>query len=305
MAKKARLLRVKRSPRYEGEGRGRNEGEGETRLIKRRPPPSANGPTAQELHAGNCCANTTTFILQPLGKRHILFNQERCCASLPPSFFLLAKESRFGFVSARIWNARWSRSFRRSKRSCDGTLDCGCKMQEERERKRKISTKIIFRQFRNSSGSNRLEIPVATSSMEDDKGCSLSPFTATLDRGRVAMDVNNGAATWIREIVDTQQRGNKDGGGFSLSLLPLSLPLSHAFHDREDRSWPQGSDHDKDGPFRKLLSSLLSKRATSSTRNPRYHEVKCHLKKLALSARERKIHEIRLLYANFSGRVYV
>lgn len=114
MAKKARLLRVKRSPRYEGEGRGRNEGEGETRLIKRRPPPSANGPTAQELHAGNCCANTTTFILQPLGKRHILFNQERCCASLPPSFFLLAKESRFGFVSARIWNARWSRSFRRS-----------------------------------------------------------------------------------------------------------------------------------------------------------------------------------------------
>lgn len=111
------------------------------------------------------------------------------------------------------------------------------------------------------------------------------------------MDVNNGAATWIREIVDTQQRGNKDGGGFSLSLLPLSLPLSHAFHDREDRSWPQGSDHDKDGPFRKLLSSLLSKRATSSTRNPRYHEVKCHLKKLALSARERKIHEIRLLYA--------
>lgn len=149
MAKKARLLRVKRSPRYEGEGRGRNEGEGETRLIKRRPPPSANGPTAQELHAGNCCANTTTFILQPLGKRHILFNQERCCASLPPSFFLLAKESRFGFVSARIWNARWSRSFRRSKRSCDGTLDCGRKMQEERERKRKISTKIIFRQFRN------------------------------------------------------------------------------------------------------------------------------------------------------------
>lgn len=141
--------------------------------------------------------------------------------------------------------------------------------------------------------------------MEDDKGCSLSPFTATLDRGRVAMDVNNGAATWIREIVDTQQRGNKDGGGFSLSLLPLSLPLSHVFHDRErgrltkieDRSWPQGSDHDKDGPFRKLLSSLLSKRATSSTRNPRYHEVKCHLKKLALSARERKIHEIRLLYA--------
>lgn len=82
-----------------------------------------------------------------------------------------------------------------------------------------------------------------------------------------------------------------------MSLLPLSLPLSHAFHDREDRSWPQGSDHDKDGPFRKLLSSLLSKRATSSTRNPRYHEVKCHLKKLALSARERKIHEIRLLYA--------
>lgn len=54
---------------------------------------------------------------------------------------------------------------------------------------------------------------------------------------------------------------------------------------------------DKDGPFRKLLSSLLSKRATSSTRNPRYHEVKCHLKKLALSARETKIHEIRLLYA--------
>lgn len=88
-----------------------------------------------------------------------------------------------------------TRSFRRSKRSCDGTLDCGCKMQEERERKRKILTKIIFRQFRNSSGSNRLEIPVATSSMEDDKGCSLSPFTATLDRGRVAMDVNNGAAT--------------------------------------------------------------------------------------------------------------
>lgn len=30
-----------------------------------------------------------------------------------------------------------------------GTLDCGCKMQEERERKRKILTKIIFRQFRN------------------------------------------------------------------------------------------------------------------------------------------------------------
>lgn len=90
MAKKPRLLRVKRSPRYEGEGRGRNEGEGETRLIKRRPPPSANGPTAQELHAGNCCANTTTFILQPLGKRHILFNQERCCApSLPLSSFLV------------------------------------------------------------------------------------------------------------------------------------------------------------------------------------------------------------------------
>lgn len=44
-----------------------------------------------------------------------------------------------------------TRSFRRSKRSCDGTLDCGCKMQEERERKRKILTKIIF--------SDNLEIP--------------------------------------------------------------------------------------------------------------------------------------------------
>ena len=89
MAKKPRLLRVKRSPRYEGEGRGRNEGEGETRLIKRRPPPSANGPTAQELHAGNCCANTTTFILQPLGKRHILFKNAAAPPSLPLSSFLL------------------------------------------------------------------------------------------------------------------------------------------------------------------------------------------------------------------------
>lgn len=68
------LLYVKRSPRCNEDGdengnEGEGEGEGETRLIKRRPPPSANGPTAQELHAGNCCANTTTFILQPLGKR--------------------------------------------------------------------------------------------------------------------------------------------------------------------------------------------------------------------------------------------
>lgn len=79
------VAHVKRSPpprcnededKKETEGEG--EGEGETRLIKRRPPPSANGPTAQELHAGNCCANTTTFILQPLGKRIYYSNGEYC-----------------------------------------------------------------------------------------------------------------------------------------------------------------------------------------------------------------------------------
>lgn len=68
------VVYVKRLPRCnededQNENEGEGEGEGETRLIKRRPPPSANGPTVQELHTGNCCANTTTFILQPLGKR--------------------------------------------------------------------------------------------------------------------------------------------------------------------------------------------------------------------------------------------
>lgn len=113
MAKKPRLLRVKRSPRYEGEGRGRNEGEGETRLIKRRPPPSANGPTAQELHAGNCCANTTTFILQPLGKRHILFKNAAAPLSLPLSSFSVRNLDLDSCLL--VFGTRWSRSFRRSK----------------------------------------------------------------------------------------------------------------------------------------------------------------------------------------------
>lgn len=140
--------------------------------------------------------------------------------------------------------------------------------------------------------------------MEDDKGCSLSPFTATLDRGRVAMDVNNGASTWIREIVDTQQRGNKDGGGFSLSLLPLSLPYHTRSTIANAADWQRskievgrkGRKRPRQGwTFSK--TSLFSSIEASNIFNPRYHEVKCHLKKLALSARERKIHEIRLLYA--------
>lgn len=97
------LVYVKRSPRCnededENGNEGEGEGEGETRLIKRRPPPSANGPAAQELHAGNCCANTTTFILQPLGKRIYYstkntapfsfspFNLAPATLSLSPSF---------------------------------------------------------------------------------------------------------------------------------------------------------------------------------------------------------------------------
>ena len=118
MAKKPRVhgCCASNEPRARREGGGEedgNEGEGETRLIKRRPPPSANGPTAQELHAGNCCANTTTFILQPLGKRHILFNQERCCALYPPpssffdllSLFLGSKESKIS-IWIRVFGTR-------------------------------------------------------------------------------------------------------------------------------------------------------------------------------------------------------
>lgn len=92
------VVYVKRLPRCnededQNENEGEGEGEGETRLIKRRPPPSANGPTVQELHAGNCCANTTTFILQPLGKRIYYSTRNTAPFSFSPFNLIPARAS--------------------------------------------------------------------------------------------------------------------------------------------------------------------------------------------------------------------
>lgn len=102
------VVYVKRLPRCnededQNENEGEGEGEGETRLIKRRPPPSANGPTVQELHAGNCCANTTTFILQPLGKR--IYYSKRNTAPFSFSPFNLTP-SRASFILFSLFGMR-------------------------------------------------------------------------------------------------------------------------------------------------------------------------------------------------------